>query len=73
MWDTYFMILKGLTQKGKNRIRELGNEWTLVREKPSVLFDPTPGPWWLVIPLSGDETKSRWIHSSKDKDFEVIE
>ena len=66
------MILKGLTQKGKNRIRELGSEWTLVKEKESVLFSQVTGPWWLIIPLSGDETKSRWIHSTKDKDFEVV-
>jgi len=65
------MILIGKTQKGKNRVRELGSEWFLVRKSARVLFDSRPGPWWLVQPVNGSEEKSRWIHSKEDKDFEV--
>ena len=66
------MILKGKTQKGKNRVRELGSQWTLMRSADRVMFSQEPGPWWLVKPINGFETDSRWIRNTKDKDFEVI-
>ena len=66
------MVLKGKTMKGKNRIRELGADWTLLREEPSVLFSSEPGPWWLVEPVKGPSDRSRWIHASRDPDFEVL-
>lgn len=37
------MILKGKTQKGKNRIREHGDTWHLARKADSVQFDARPG------------------------------
>ena len=66
------MILKGKTQKGKNRVRELGNQWALVRTTDRVQFSSEPGPWWLVKPINGFEKDSRWIRNTHDKDFEVI-
>lgn len=66
------MLLKGKTQKGKNRIRELGSRWTLLRTEPSVLFSSEPGPWWLVAPAGGPEEKSRWVHPERDRDFQVL-
>ena len=66
------MILKGKTQKGKNRVRELGSQWTLVRSTDSVAFSQESGPWWLVKPVNGFERDSRWIRNTKDKDFEVF-
>ena len=66
------MILKGITQKGKNRIREHGNEWVLVRQAESVLFSQEPGPWWFVYPVTGGVTECRWIRNTRDKDFEVV-
>lgn len=66
------MILVGKTLRGKNRIRELGSEWILIRKSAQVLFDKRPGPWWLVAPVGHDaDEKSRWIHSTHDVDFEV--
>ena len=65
------MILKGITQKGKNRIREHGEFWVLVRTSDSVIFNSLPGQWFLVAPCNNGSA-SRWIHSTNDKDFEII-
>jgi hypothetical protein len=66
------VILKGKTQKGKNRIRELGSEWILLREMDRVLFNPEVGPWFFVRPANRkDGEKDRWIHASRDVDFEI--
>ena len=66
------MILKGITQKGKNRIREHGNEWVLIRMIGNAYFSQEAGPWWLVQPVTGNDDASRWIRNTNDKDFEVI-
>jgi hypothetical protein len=66
------MKLRGKTHKGKNRIRELGSEWFLIRKSARVLFDSRSGSWWLIQPVGASEEKSRWIHSTADKDFEVV-
>lgn len=63
------ILLNGLTQKGKNRIRENGEEWTVVEIRQSVLFTSEPGPWILI---ESNKTKHiRWIHSTHDKDFSI--
>ena len=67
------MILKGKTQKGKNRIRENGAEWVLLREADSVLFNHEVGPWFFIRPINRfDSDKDRWIHSKHDIDFEIV-
>ena len=67
------MILKGKSLKGKNRIREHGEFWFIEFEADTVLFDPRPGPWALVIPGSwANREHSRWIHLKADKDFIVV-
>ena len=58
------LTLVGKTRKGKNRIRELGDQWMLACKKDK------GGPWLLICPLSNQE-KCRWIHLSEDEDFEV--
>lgn len=68
--DSINLILTGKTQKGKNRIRELGTLWQIVRTADTVLFDTRKGPWALVKPI-GQPDKSRWIHWTDDKDFVV--
>ena len=65
------MILRGKTQKGKNRVRELGEHWLVCAQRDSVLFDSRPGPWLLVMP-AGNPEKSRWIHATHDNDFEIL-
>lgn len=68
------MILKGKTLKGKNRVRELGAEWRLVRTEPAVLFSTEPGPWALVEPVAARDPaeRSRWINLRSDRDFEIL-
>ncbi len=66
--------LAGLSQKGKNRIREQGNRWIVLAETDRVLFSPgNAGPWLFVAPLGKgqDDKASRWIRLANDADFSV--
>jgi hypothetical protein len=64
--------LKGKTQKGKNRVRELGAQWQVEREADSVLFNDDPGPWLLIVPLVDPTgTKFRWLKKFHDQDFDI--
>lgn len=67
--------LKGISQKGKNRVREHGDRWTVLAETDKVLFSPsTNGPWLFVAPLGlGQNDKaSRWVRAAGDLDFTVV-
>lgn len=66
--------LKGRSQKGKNRIREHGETWTVWAETEKVLFNPQKGPWLFVSPdgKNQDDKSSRWVHADNDLDFDVI-
>lgn len=67
------MIVEGKTLKGKNRIRENGNEWDLIRTSDSVLFAQRSGPWGLIKPKNDPKgEKSRWIHLIDDHDFNIV-
>ena len=66
--------LKGITQKGKNRIREHGDRWMVLAETDHVLFFPQwKGTWLFVAPIGcGQEDKaSRWVRANEDIDFSV--
>ena len=66
--------LQGITQKGKNRVRDLGNDWWVIAETDRVLFSPSePGPWLFVAPIgqSQNDKSSRWIKADQDLDFKV--
>jgi hypothetical protein len=41
------LILSGKSQKGKNRIREQGPEWLLIKSAETVPFSSNKGPWLL--------------------------
>lgn len=67
--------LTGISQKGKNRVRELGPIWTVIAETDRVLFAPDrPGPWLFVVPRGREhnDKSTRWIRASGDNDFTVI-
>jgi len=67
--------LKGISQKGKNRVREHGDRWTVLAETDQVLFAPsTSGPWLFVAPmgLGQDDKASRWVRANGDTDFTVV-
>jgi hypothetical protein len=67
--------LKGLSQKGKNRVREHGERWVVLAETNRVLFAPDKeGPWLFVAPpgKGQDDKASRWVRVSGDADFTVV-
>jgi hypothetical protein len=64
--------LKGVSQRGKNRIREHNNQWVVLAETERVLFSSNQqGPWIFVAPKGKDQNDkaSRWIKVSNDPDF----
>lgn len=66
--------LKGLSQKGKNRVRDHGNRWWVLAETDRVLFaTDLHGPWLFIAPvgLGQDDKASRWVRASGDADFIV--
>lgn len=68
------ITLKGITLKGKNRVREQGWNWTVLAETDTVLFSPgQKGPWLFVVPVGKqhDDKAGRWVHAQADKDFGV--
>jgi hypothetical protein len=67
------VILRGKSQVGKNRIRELGSEWVIVRESDNLLFNLSSGPAWLLQPVGQNSEKSRWVFKNNDPHFEVVQ
>lgn len=66
-----FLRLSGKTQKGKNRIRELGPLWK-VREHRDGVPCIGGGRGIAIEPLS-DPSKWRWISEGNDPDFDIEE
>jgi len=67
--------LQGISQKGKNRVREHGSDWHVLAETSTVLFSPNKaGPWLFVAPIGKgqDDKASRWVHATNDSDFIVV-
>ena len=68
--------LRGITQKGKNRIRENGETWVVVAKANTIVFAPNDfGPWLFISPVGMAHTSSlaRWIRNQDDPDFEVMQ
>lgn len=65
--------LKGLSQKGKNRVRENSSVWTVFAETDKVLFNPDIGTWLFIAPIGKDQDhkSSRWIKAVGDPDFQI--
>lgn len=66
------LVLKGVSRKGKNRVRENGNPWIIEKIQDSVMFSQKTGQW-LLISLESDSGKWRWIQRNNDSDFEIID
>lgn len=67
--------LSGISQKGKNRIRENSDSWVVLAETDRVLFAPNQsGPWLFISPVGKDQTDkaARWIKASGDTDFQIV-
>ena len=66
--------LTGISQKGKNRVRDHGQIWTVFAETETILFSPgVKGPWLFVSPEGCDQNHkaSRWVKATADQDFVV--
>jgi len=66
-------VLKGKSQKGKNRVREFGDTWIVLQESDTVLFSDKKGPWFFVAYERDMFRSQRWIHKTEDIDFEILE
>lgn len=67
--------LTGVSQKGKNRVRENGDTWMVFAETDHILFAPNDtGPWLYISPEGKmhDDKASRWVRATGDKDFIVV-
>lgn len=68
--------LVGISQKGKNRIREQGPMWMVFAECETVLFSPGEiGPWLFISPVGKlhSDKASRWVRVTGDIDFSIIQ
>jgi len=72
------VVLQGKTRKGKNRVREHGDRWSVAREDESVMcLDDNPGLLLKVLNCKCLGCKkwgpdSRWIRQINDVDFEIL-
>ena len=67
--------LKGISQKGKNRIRDHGDRWIVLAETQRIIFAPNEvGPWIFCAPVGQDQNhkSSRWMRATGDHDFVVV-
>lgn len=70
------VILVGKTLKGKNRVRNIGSEWTVIAHTDRVLFSPGKvGNWLHIEPVNSSSVDrdrlSRWVNLDDDPDFTV--
>ncbi len=66
--------MTGVSQKGKNRVREHGPIWHVLAETDTILFAPSKkGPWLFVSPPEKGmhDKSSRWVHATNDLDFSI--
>lgn len=68
------ILLKGITKKGKQRVKEHGMHWREVKVEDRVNFSEEKGPWIFITPFgqADDSVASRWVHATNDTDFLVI-
>ena len=62
--------LTGITRHGKNRVREQGETWEVIRINPTVSFKTkAPGPFMLLQAAEG--INMRWVSTTNDDNFSV--
>tara|TARA_R100000951_G_C2604831_1_gene169293 strand:- start:195 stop:431 length:237 start_codon:yes stop_codon:yes gene_type:complete len=62
--------LKGITRHGKNRVREQGEFWEVIRINPTVSFKTkAPGPFMLL--QAAESINMRWVSTVNDDNFSV--
>ena len=67
------ITLEGKSGLGKNRVRELGSSWRVLRVEQKVHFSTRPGPWLSVEPVGREDAARfrRWVHETDDANFVV--
>ena len=67
-----WVIIKGKTLKGKNKIREAGTDkWAVIDESETVQFS-TEKNWIHILPNGKAKKLSRWIQRDNDINFTVV-
>ena len=62
--------LTGITRHGKNRVREQGATWEVIRLSPTVGFKTkAPGPFMLL--QATESINMRWVSTVNDDNFLV--
>jgi hypothetical protein len=63
IWEGEFVIVEGVSQKGKNRIQEHGAVWLVAKAMDSgrVMLESTDG-----------KNAKRWVDDGNDPDFELM-
>ena len=67
------LLLEGISQHGKNRIREHGAEWRVVATLPSIQASShasLKGPFASVV--SERTGERRWVSLTDDPDFSIM-
>ena len=66
-----WVVIKGKTLKGKNKIKEAGTDkWVVIDESETVLFS-TEKNWIHILPNGKAKKLSRWIQRNNDINFTV--
>lgn len=69
-----FAIVKGISEKGQQKIKQWGDEWVILCERQFVMFNHKDGPWYF-IQASTDMTETGestcWVHGKDDPDFKL--
>jgi hypothetical protein len=67
--------LEGRTTKGRERIKEFGAMWRIVRTSSNVRFSEESGPWAMIVPAEVTQDvelrATLWINLRRDFDFNV--
>ena len=69
------MKLIAKSPKGKQILKELGDNWKVVETRDKVLFSDRAGPWLFIQPNTChrvlNQLRSRWIHKDGSVDLEI--
>lgn len=68
------IALAGISNKGKQRVKQHGAAWRIIQRRATVLFSDKAGPWLMVVPdqhVDASES-ARWVHALFDADFKVM-
>lgn len=62
IWEGEFVVVEGISQKGKNRVREHGQVWKVRKvDENKIMLESTDG-----------KDNWRWVDNLNDPDFELI-